>query len=150
EHATRGKSGVGVVGAHLDGDVAADPVRTTDPAHHQQRHRSPVRGRSVPVGVDDVDPQALPTDGAHHGAQRGRGAAAPADDLAQVVGMHVHLQGAPAAAGHHVDPDVLVVLHDAADQVVQDVLQPGHAGQLSSAGADAAPAASDVSADPAV
>ena len=54
-------------------------------------------------------------------AQRGGGAAPATDDLAEVVGMHMHLDRAPAAVGHHVDTDILGVIHDAADQMLYGV-----------------------------
>src|SRR5206468_13047088 len=54
-------------------------------------------------------------------AQRGRGATATADDLAEIVGVHMHLDSAAAAAGHHVDPDIVGVVHDPANQVLDGV-----------------------------
>src|SRR4030081_1624303 len=35
--------------------------------------------------------------------------------------MHMPLDGAPATAGHHVDPDVVGVVHDPADKVLDGV-----------------------------
>jgi hypothetical protein len=35
--------------------------------------------------------------------------------------MHVHLDGAPAAARDHVDPDIVGVVHDSAYQVLDGV-----------------------------
>src|SRR5699024_508082 len=73
------------------------------------------------VGVDHVDPHPAAADGGHDRAQRRRGPTATADDLAQVVGVDVDLDGAAATAAHHVDVDVLGVADDAADQVVDGV-----------------------------
>ena len=73
------------------------------------------------VGVHHVDADAPAADAGDQRAQRGRGATATADDLAEVVRMHVHLDGAAAAAGHHVDPDIVGVVHDPADQVLDGV-----------------------------
>lgn len=50
--------------------------------------------------------------------QRGGRAAAASDDLAQVIGVHVHLDGTTAAAGHYVDPDIIRVVDDPADQMM--------------------------------
>src|ERR1043165_5767226 len=73
------------------------------------------------VGVHHVDADTAPTDACDQGPQRSGGATAPADDLAQVVGMHVHLDRPPAAAGDHVDAYVVGIVHDAADQVLDGV-----------------------------
>ena len=35
--------------------------------------------------------------------------------------MDVHLDGAPAAVGHHVHPDIVGIVHDPADQVLDGV-----------------------------
>src|SRR5215218_9140998 len=73
------------------------------------------------VGVHHVDADAPTADAGDQRAQCGRGASATADDLAEVVGVHVHFDGATATACHHVDPDVIGVVHDAADQVLYGV-----------------------------
>src|SRR5690349_23184048 len=73
------------------------------------------------VGVHHVDADSAPTDACDQGAQRGGRAAAPTDDLTQVIGVHVHLDGPPAAAGDHVDAYVVGIVHDAADQVLDGV-----------------------------
>ena len=75
------------------------------------------------VGVHHVDADSAPTDARDQGAQRGGGAAAAADDLAQVIGVHVHLDGPSTAAGDHVDAYVGGIVHDPADQVLQRVGQ---------------------------
>ena len=59
------------------------------------------------VGVHDVDADAPSADAGDQRAQGGRGASAATDHLAQVVGVDVDLDGAPAPDGHHVHPDVL-------------------------------------------
>ena len=46
------------------------------------------------VGVHHVDADAPAADAGDERAQRSRGAAAAADDLAEVFGVHVHLHGA--------------------------------------------------------
>src|SRR4051812_38063989 len=74
---------------------------------------------SASVGVDDVDPQAAAADPGHDLAQRLGGAPAAADDLAEVVGVHPHLEGLPATAVQQVDGDVLGVVDDALDQVLE-------------------------------
>jgi hypothetical protein len=56
---------------------------------------------------------------AHHGAERPGGAATPADDLTQVIGVNAHLQDISAAhraAGHQ---NVVRMLDDAPDQVLK-------------------------------
>src|SRR5262249_59345888 len=56
------------------------------------------------VGVHHVDADAAAADACDQRPQRGRGSSAPADHLSEIVGMHVHLIGAAAPAGHHVYP----------------------------------------------
>src|SRR4051794_11457345 len=73
------------------------------------------------VGVHHVDADAPTADAGNQSAQRGRGSTTTADDLAEIVGVHVHLDGAAAAAGHHVDPDIVGVVHDPANQVLDGV-----------------------------
>src|SRR6185312_15972845 len=64
---------------------------------------------------------AAAADAGDERAQRGRGAAPTANDLAEVVGVHMHLDGSATAARHHVDPDIVGVIHDPADQVLHGV-----------------------------
>src|SRR5690349_14608373 len=77
--------------------------------------------RALLVGVHHVDADAAAPAACDQRAQRGCGATAAADDLAEVVRVHVHLDGATATAGHHVDPDIVRIVHDAADQVLHGV-----------------------------
>src|SRR4051812_40599448 len=78
---------------------------------------------SATVGVDDVDPEAATADTGHDLAQRLGGAAATTDDLAQVVGVHPHLEGLAATTGQHVDLDLFGVVDDALDQVLECVFE---------------------------
>ena len=72
------------------------------------------------VDVDEVDAgAALAGEGTDDGAQRGGGAAAAADDLAQVVGVHAHLEDRAATQLLVADVDVVGVADDAADQVLE-------------------------------
>src|SRR6185437_15464683 len=92
------------------------------------------------VGVHHVDADAAATNARDQRAQCGRGAATTADDLPEIVGVYVHLDGAAATTGHHVDPDIVGVVHDPADQVL-DGVNDGRAhgrGQLSVDSADSA------------
>src|SRR5690606_33555758 len=91
------------------------------------------------VGVDDVDADTPAADARHQGAQRGRGAAATADHLAEVVGVHVHLDGPPAPAGDQLDADVTGVGDDAAHQVLDGIGDDG--AHYSAASASVASAA---------
>src|SRR2546429_342676 len=77
--------------------------------------------RPLLVGVHHVDADAPTTNAGDQRAQRGCGATTPADDLAEVVGVYMHLDGAAAAAGHHVDPHIVGVVHDPADKVLDGV-----------------------------
>src|SRR5206468_2115616 len=78
------------------------------------------------VGVDDVHADAAATDAAHHGAQGGRGAPAPADHLAEIVGVHMHLERAATACGQQLEPDLVRVVDDPAHQVLEGVSQKAH------------------------
>src|SRR3954464_9066726 len=93
---------------------------------------------SASVGVDDVDPQAAAADPGHDLAQRLGGTPAAADDLAEVVGVHPHLEGLAATAVQQVDGDVLGVVDDALDQVLErffeHVLLGGRLGGVRSRG----------------
>src|ERR1700735_287920 len=76
------------------------------------------------VSVQEVDTDVGPAgQGADHGTQGLSGAPAPADDLAQVVGMNPDLQNAAPAQPALVDPDVVRVLDDALDQVLQRLFE---------------------------
>src|SRR4051794_2210213 len=78
------------------------------------------------VGVDDVHADASPTDATHDGAQGGRRATTPADHLAEVVGVHVHLERAATARGQQLDPDLVRVVDDPAHQVLEGVREETH------------------------
>src|ERR1700730_12795983 len=98
------------------------------------------------VGVHHVDADAAATDPGEQRAQRGRGAHAATHLLAEVVGMHMHLHRAPTPTGHHVDPDIVGIVDDPADQMLDSVDHDrAHAGQpsvgASAAGCSAASAA---------
>jgi hypothetical protein len=78
-------------------------------------------GGLAAVGVDEVDPHITAGQGADDGSERGGRAAAPPDDLAEVVRMDMDLeQLAPTLlAGSH--PYVVRVVDYAADQVLERV-----------------------------
>ncbi len=82
----------------------------------------PTARRSA-VHIDDVDPQSATTDTAHDGAQRASRAAAPADDLTEVVGMHPDLEGPPAPAVVEVHPDIVRVIDNTAHEMLEGRLQ---------------------------
>src|SRR5271167_675665 len=73
------------------------------------------------VGVHHIDPDAPAADAGDECAQRGRGAAAASDDLAEIVGMDMYLDRPPTAVGHHVDPNVVGIVHDSANQMLDRV-----------------------------
>src|SRR5690606_32052101 len=62
-----------------------------------------------------------------------------ADHLAQVIGMDVHLDGAPAAAGDQLDAHVIGVGDDAANEVFDGIGD--DCTHYSAASADSAPSA---------
>src|SRR5690242_16402544 len=80
-------------------------------------------GRSAAVDVDDVDAHALAADAGDDLAQGLRGAPAAADHPAQVVGVHPHLEPAAAAVVDQVDAHVVGMVDDAADQVLDGLLE---------------------------
>ena len=87
-----------------------------------RRRRPAASGAAVPtVGVDDIHPHAPTADAADDGAQRGRGAAAAADHLAEVLGVHPDLEGAAATGGHQLHLHVVRVVDDAPDQMFESV-----------------------------
>src|SRR5258707_5236144 len=102
--------------------------------------------RPLLVGVHHVDADAPATDAGDQRAQRGSGAATPADDLAEVIGVHVYLDSASAAAGHHVNTDIVRVVHDPADQVLNSVDDDRAHGRAQLSEDSAASAASGASA----
>src|SRR5699024_11682999 len=71
--------------------------------------------------LDHVDADAPAPDSGDDGPQCRGGAPAPADDLAQVVRVHVHLDGTAPSAADEVHLDVVGIVHDAAHQVVHSV-----------------------------
>src|SRR5579863_9696081 len=76
------------------------------------------------VHVQQVDPDITAArQGADDGAQRPGGTPAPADHLAQVVGVDPDLQDPAPAEPVTVDADIVGVIHDALDQVLKRLLE---------------------------
>src|SRR4051812_34816647 len=101
------------------------------------------------VDIHEVDPRAAGAgQGRDDGAERGGGAPAAADHLAEVVGVHADLQDRAAAELLVAHDDVVGVVDHPADQVLQRVSQ--HGGQSSdfSASISAVSAVSALSAAP--
>jgi hypothetical protein len=73
------------------------------------------------VGVHHIDSDAATTDSGHQRAQRRRGAPATTNHLAEIVGMDVHLDGPATSAGHQVNPDIVGVVDNPADQMFDGV-----------------------------
>src|ERR1700730_10452975 len=73
------------------------------------------------VGVHHIDADAPSADAGDECAQRGRGAAAASHDLAEIVGMDMYLDRPPAAVGHHIDPNIVGIVHDSANQMLDRV-----------------------------
>src|SRR5918995_403486 len=95
---------------------------------------------SAPVDVHDVDPhRALRGERTDHGAQGASRATAPADDTAEVVGVHADLEQVTTAQRLRGDADVFRVVHDAAHQVLEGLRE--HQASSPSAGAAGASAA---------
>src|SRR5688572_8709858 len=86
--------------------------------------RLPCLGGSALVDVEEVHPHAaLEPERTDHGAQGLRGAAVAADHLAEVVGVHAHLETAAATVVAVAHGHVVGVLDDAPDQVLESVLE---------------------------
>ena len=123
------------------------PIRPTAIELVAGRPARPRARGQRPVDVDDVDPDALAADAVDHLAQRLGGAAVAADHPAQVVGVHPDLQPLAAAVVDQVDHDVVRVVDDAADQVLEGLLEhvssPPRRG-LGGASAEPRPAAASV------
>src|SRR5688572_22700588 len=105
------------------------------------------RGSATAVDVHEVDarPGAAGECADHGPERRGRAAVAP-DHLAEVVGVHAHLEDRPAAQLLVADRDVVGVVHDSTDQVLQRVGE--HAAQDSALSDDSVSAVSAASAAP--
>jgi hypothetical protein len=73
------------------------------------------------VGVHHVDADAPAADPGDQCAQRSRSAAATSDDLAEIVGVDMDLDRPPAAVGHHVDPNIVGIVHDSTYQMFDRV-----------------------------
>ena len=81
-----------LIGTDADHDLAANPVRTADPAD--------ITSTDLPdlAGLQQVDADVpAPGEGADHRPQRAGGAPAPADDLAEVVRVDPDLKDVAAA-----------------------------------------------------
>src|SRR6185436_9106731 len=83
-------------------------------------------GPSAPsVDIHEVDPSAtLAGQRRDHGAERGGGAPAAADHLAEVIGVHPDLEDRAATQLLVAHDDVVGVVDHPADQVLQRVGQP--------------------------
>src|SRR5882757_8624389 len=127
---TRCEPQVRIVGADVDDDFTGDAVRLGDPPDNEV-HR-------LLVGVHHVDADATATDACDQGAQGSGGATAAADDLAEVLGVNVHLDSASAAVGHHVDANVVGVVDYPAHQVLDGVDDDSAHSATASAGAASA------------
>src|SRR5271166_1847116 len=77
--------------------------------------------RLLSVGVHHIDADPPAADAGDQRPQCGGGAAAAVDDLAEIVGMDVHLDGAAPTVGHHVDADVVGVVDDPTHQMLNGV-----------------------------
>src|SRR6201997_1338008 len=77
--------------------------------------------RSLLVGVHHVDADPPTADAGDQRAQRSRGAAAAPYDFAQIVGVDMHFDGPAASIGHHVDPNIVGIVHDSANQMLDRV-----------------------------
>src|SRR6516165_12742289 len=117
---TRREPGGGVVGADFHQHLAADAVRFDD-ARDCQLQGSSISSAPLPVGVHHVDADTAATDPGDECAQRGRGASPATDHLAQVVGMDMHFHSSPTPTGNQVDPNIVGVVDDPADQMLDSV-----------------------------
>ena len=110
------------LGAEFRGEIAlAVSLHAPDDELHIDPRVASLRPAGLLVSVHHVDADAPAADTGHQGAQRGRGATAAADHLAQIVRMHMHLDGAAAPVGHQVDPHIVGVVDDAANQMLDGV-----------------------------
>src|SRR3954465_3721396 len=97
--------------------------RTGAPVSAAGGTRGVPEGRSAPpVDVDDVDTHRLAVGkGLDDGAQRARRPTRPADDAAEVVGVHAHFEQRAPAQRLAAALDVIRGGDDAADEVLQCV-----------------------------
>src|SRR6202012_1473543 len=144
---TRCEPGRGIVGADFHDHLAADAVRLDDTADGQLQGSS-MSSAPLLVGVHHVDADTAATDAGDQRAQPGRRAAPGSDHLAQIVGVDVHFDGPPAAAVHHVHPNVIGVVDNPANQMLNGVNddRTHFASQLSVVGSACSPPSAGVSA----
>jgi hypothetical protein len=72
------------------------------------------------VNVDEVDADALiARQGADHRTESGCGAARAADDLANIVGIHPHLEHPPATEILFLDGDIVRMRDNPANQMLE-------------------------------
>src|SRR5699024_11202256 len=100
---------------------------------------------STTIDIHHVDPDgSVGGQRVHHGPQRAGGAAGPADDPAQILGVDPDLEQVPAAQRALGDLHVVRVVDDPAHQVVERVGE--HQSSLVSASASSAFSAAAASA----
>src|SRR6266702_2030623 len=72
---------------------------------------------------DQVDTHGAAPEGVDHGAQRVRGAPLPSDHLAEVVGVHAHLENPAATQRAVADRDLVGVFDDPLHQVFEGLFE---------------------------
>jgi hypothetical protein len=105
---------------NLDDDLAGHAMGF-DHAPDCQLHGSSMGRAALLVGVHHIDSDTAATDSGDQRAQRGRGASAATDHLAEIIGMDVHLDGPATPAGHQVNSDIVGVVDNPADQMLNGV-----------------------------
>src|SRR4051794_37693318 len=110
---------------------------------HPFKRLLPVSTSATTVHVDEVDPGPAPSrQGGDDGAEGRRGAAATPDDLAQVVGVHAHLQDRAATQLLVPHDHVVGVFDDTTHQVLERLGEHGGQDSVFSASASTTSAAS--------
>src|SRR4051794_31902377 len=98
------------------------PTTSCTPPASFKHHRLTV-GSAHLVDVDEIDPDAAPTQRGHDRAQCFRGASGATDHLAEVIRMDAHLEDLTATKGAQVDLDLVGMVDDAANEVVERLFQ---------------------------
>src|SRR5215469_16548126 len=119
KHGPVGEPLVRIVGADLDRQLPAEPVRPDDPADHQWRAQLPDL-----VHVKQVYPDVTAArERSDDSAQRTRGPPATADHLAEIIRVHPNLEDPAPAHPVTGDTDIVRVVHDALDQMLERFLE---------------------------
>jgi hypothetical protein len=130
QYLTGGEPTLRLIGAELHNNLAAYAVGPSDDAHDGVHIAGSARlaatairaATGEPINIDEVDTYALVAGQcADHRSQRSCSAARAADDFANIVWIHSHLEHPPATEILFLDRDIVGVRDDRPDQMFECV-----------------------------